>query len=325
LFAKQRFCNGAAGVKSLVNAPRRRARASFRGRRAVATSCGQTNRASQSKCAWSDRFVRRPTPLFAASLDLRPCDGTSLSKSAVPSVIPPLLCQLSGDGFSQQLCSSGNRCHQPTCDAAAPPACVPAPLCPLQTAQLCDPQRPRLQDGESRDATEDNVRCFKQGGSYHRIADLADPHRPVHLAGLIPFGVRPKYGPTSLDLQNLVGSSIAILYVTATTAPAEIFGTRLNRRMRGKLATVIDRIEHGHHVFRAYLTSGRPPLPLGCDPQREECRRRAFGSTDVIGPVAAARAHSPTIARARRAQRSASEAGQRAIFQPGRNNQSRRQ
>ena len=35
----------------------------------------------------------------------------------------------------------------------------------------------------------------------------------------------------------------------------EIFGTRLNRRMRGKLATVIDRIEHGHHVFRAYFKS----------------------------------------------------------------------
>src|SRR5690348_9630178 len=34
---------------------------------------------------------------------------------------------------------------------------------------------------------------------------------------------------------------------------AEIFGTRLNRPMRGKLATVIDRIEHGHHVFRAYF------------------------------------------------------------------------
>jgi hypothetical protein len=34
---------------------------------------------------------------------------------------------------------------------------------------------------------------------------------------------------------------------------AEIFGTRLNRRMRGKRATVIDRIEHGHHVFRAYF------------------------------------------------------------------------
>ena len=34
---------------------------------------------------------------------------------------------------------------------------------------------------------------------------------------------------------------------------AEIFGTRLNRTMRGELATVIDRIEHGHHVFRAYF------------------------------------------------------------------------
>ena len=34
---------------------------------------------------------------------------------------------------------------------------------------------------------------------------------------------------------------------------AEIFGTRLNRRMRGKLSTVIDQIEHGHHVFRAYF------------------------------------------------------------------------
>src|SRR4029079_5902675 len=31
------------------------------------------------------------------------------------------------------------------------------------------------------------------------------------------------------------------------------FGKPLNRRMRGKLATVIDRIEHGHHVFRAYF------------------------------------------------------------------------
>ena len=34
---------------------------------------------------------------------------------------------------------------------------------------------------------------------------------------------------------------------------ASIFGTRLNRRMRAKLATVIDQIEHGHHVFRAYF------------------------------------------------------------------------
>ena len=34
---------------------------------------------------------------------------------------------------------------------------------------------------------------------------------------------------------------------------AEIFGARLHRRLPGKLATIIDQIEHGHHVFRAYF------------------------------------------------------------------------
>lgn len=33
---------------------------------------------------------------------------------------------------------------------------------------------------------------------------------------------------------------------------SQIFGVRLHKRLRGKLATVIDQIEHGHHVFRAY-------------------------------------------------------------------------
>ena len=33
----------------------------------------------------------------------------------------------------------------------------------------------------------------------------------------------------------------------------EIFGARLHRRLPGKLATVIDQIEHGHHVFRAHF------------------------------------------------------------------------
>jgi len=30
----------------------------------------------------------------------------------------------------------------------------------------------------------------------------------------------------------------------------EIFGVRLTKKLRGKLATVIEQIEHGHHVFR---------------------------------------------------------------------------
>jgi len=36
---------------------------------------------------------------------------------------------------------------------------------------------------------------------------------------------------------------------------AEVFGTRLRRNHRDKLFTVIDQIEHGHHVFRAYFKS----------------------------------------------------------------------
>lgn len=33
---------------------------------------------------------------------------------------------------------------------------------------------------------------------------------------------------------------------------SEIFGIRLTKRLRGKLSTVVDQIEHGHHIFRAY-------------------------------------------------------------------------
>ncbi|MGI8746600.1 MAG: hypothetical protein ACR2NN_29295 [Bryobacteraceae bacterium] len=37
---------------------------------------------------------------------------------------------------------------------------------------------------------------------------------------------------------------------------SEIFGVRLNKRLRGKLATVVEQIEHGHHVFRAHWKNG---------------------------------------------------------------------
>ena len=36
---------------------------------------------------------------------------------------------------------------------------------------------------------------------------------------------------------------------------AHIFGTRVHRKHRGKLHTIIDQIEHGHHVFRAFFKS----------------------------------------------------------------------
>ncbi|HUQ93210.1 MAG TPA: hypothetical protein VM120_16120, partial [Bryobacteraceae bacterium] len=33
---------------------------------------------------------------------------------------------------------------------------------------------------------------------------------------------------------------------------SEIFGMRLTRKLKGKLANVVEQVEHGHHVFRAY-------------------------------------------------------------------------
>jgi hypothetical protein len=33
---------------------------------------------------------------------------------------------------------------------------------------------------------------------------------------------------------------------------SEIFGTRISHRLKGKLATTLEQIEHGHHIFRAY-------------------------------------------------------------------------
>lgn len=33
---------------------------------------------------------------------------------------------------------------------------------------------------------------------------------------------------------------------------SEIFGIRLTRKLKGKLANVVEQVEHGHHVFRAY-------------------------------------------------------------------------
>ena len=37
---------------------------------------------------------------------------------------------------------------------------------------------------------------------------------------------------------------------------SEIFGTRLTRRLPGKLHTTLEQIEHGHHIFRAYWKNG---------------------------------------------------------------------
>jgi hypothetical protein len=51
------------------------------------------------------------------------------------------------------------------------------------------------------------------------------------------------------------GCEIGLWRLTAHRI-SEIFGVHLTRKLRGKLATVIEQIEHGHHVFR--LTSRAP-------------------------------------------------------------------
>src|ERR1035438_5486347 len=33
---------------------------------------------------------------------------------------------------------------------------------------------------------------------------------------------------------------------------SEIFGSRITRKLKGKLNTTLEKIEHGHHIFRAY-------------------------------------------------------------------------
>ena len=47
------------------------------------------------------------------------------------------------------------------------------------------------------------------------------------------------------------GCEIGLWRMTAHKI-AEVFGQRVTKRMKGKLNTVVEQIEHGHHIFRAY-------------------------------------------------------------------------
>jgi len=47
------------------------------------------------------------------------------------------------------------------------------------------------------------------------------------------------------------GCEIGLWHMTANKI-AEVFGQRLTRKLKGKLNTVLEQIEHGHHIFRAY-------------------------------------------------------------------------
>ena len=42
------------------------------------------------------------------------------------------------------------------------------------------------------------------------------------------------------------------LWRTTANKIAEVFGQRVTKRLKGKLNTVVEQVEHGHHIFRAY-------------------------------------------------------------------------
>src|SRR5438445_34170 len=62
---------------------------------------------------------------------------------------------------------------------------------------------------------------------------------------------------------------------------SEIFGVRRTKKLRGKIATVIEQIEHGHHVFRAYWKNAllRQYEKFSCFLRNELCSNnlRDFG------------------------------------------------
>jgi hypothetical protein len=80
---------------------------------------------------------------------------------------------------------------------------------------------------------------------------------------------------------------------------SEIFGVRLDKRLKGKLATVIDQIEHGHHVFRAYWKHAflKQYEKFSCFLRNELCSNnlRDFGLKKGLDRLDAARKRFQTI------------------------------
>jgi len=80
---------------------------------------------------------------------------------------------------------------------------------------------------------------------------------------------------------------------------SEIFGVRLNKRLRGKLATVLDQFEHGHHVFRAYWKHAflKQYEKFACFLRNELCSNnlRDFGLKKGLDHLQAVRARFQTI------------------------------
>ncbi len=74
------------------------------------------------------------------------------------------------------------------------------------------------------------------------------------------------------------GCEIGLWRLTANRI-SEIFGVRLTRKLRGKLATVIEQIDHGHHVFRANFKSALLRQYDNMKSSRSSCAMNCYPTT----------------------------------------------
>jgi len=106
------------------------------------------------------------------------------------------------------------------------------------------------------------------------------------------------------------GCEIGLWRMTANKI-AEVFGQRVTKKLKGKLNTVIEQVEHGHHIFRAYYRNafikqyekfstylrneacsnspGRLRAEEGAGPSRPGARKAARGDRPLCrfpGPMA---------------------------------------
>src|SRR5215472_12261764 len=165
------------------------------------------DRASQSRVhvVWT---VVRPTPGFAASPDPRPCYGTSLSKS----------CALRYLSSPDQPATAAGALRQRKSVPSTHIRCgTTASLRASATLARLTPRSFATRSAHAFNVENRVTRLsMTLAASNKAVRTIASPTlliRPVrstspdwHL-----LAVNPKYGPTSLDLRNLAGSSIVVL------------------------------------------------------------------------------------------------------------------
>ncbi len=87
---------------------------------------------------------------------------------------------------------------------------------------------------------DDSIRRITEDG-----ADIAGILLPEDKRGAIDAVVSfPTNGEVGFGILNVDG-----LWRLTAHKISEIFGVRLTKKLRGKLSTVIEEIEHGHHVI----------------------------------------------------------------------------